>query len=664
MKIVIRGANETGKTALLRRLEGKSFLKEHLPTPQIQVAHIDWNYKTTSDLVQVEVWDVVDKGNLAEHEARIRQLVAQGRLAPGAVPKAAVADASTVDVYKKCNAILMMMDPTRRWTFDYVREEMKKVPSSCQVLIMANFRDLHSRRQVSENEIENFLRSCDGNTNYIECCMMNGYGLKQLYNWLNIPFLLLKQQCLKNELELATAELKTAQHEAQLVQEQDYDSYIKLVNMQMSLQNRPPIPTTGPIPKTQAPGSSKPSRGGAAAVNTKEAPAAQVTSHMKNAKTSKDAGKRNPRKQMPPVQHIIPTPTPAPAGGHDDDLDNFNAGALDAGFFGDDDDGEEEEMPEDDDNEYGDMKGQHRDSDDEGDNRNNKNDNNYNINNNNSKNNKSSQLNEESEDDEEDLPQEEDDEDAMLEEHEAIQTNAYSVAPAPSKTARKAGNDREIRDEKEDVDAEGDSDAEAKREEVLDVQEPDDDDEESDLDALDKTHEPVKYAVAAMPETDGGADDEEEGDEENEEEREEKGLREEKRGAQSPALNTDEGKDATRNFVAPKDSSLKGFYSDDGEEEEDDDDDDVEADTDFAKPPAATSNDLDDDGAEAADSQTGSMSGYGEFKEFAASTSRSGEKQVKKKKKKKKNKERDPDDDSAKKKKKKKKKKKADREKA
>eukprot|EP00954_Amorphochlora_amoebiformis_P030991 1395501-Amorphochlora_amoeboformis.AAC.2 len=34
---------------------------------------------------------------------------------------------------------------------------------------------------VSEVEIENFLRGCDNNVNYIECCMMNGNLVAQYY---------------------------------------------------------------------------------------------------------------------------------------------------------------------------------------------------------------------------------------------------------------------------------------------------------------------------------------------------------------------------------------------------------------------------------------------------------------------------------------------------
>jgi len=547
MKIVIRGARETGKTSLLRRLEGRSFLLEHLPTPQIQVAHIDWNYKTTSDLVQVEVWDVVDKGitNIAQ-DARMRALIESGKLPASALPGARVADASTVNVYKGCHAVLVVFDPTRKWTFDYAKAELEKVPKTCQVLLMANFRDLNNRRQVSENEIENHLRACESNVNYIECCMMNGYGLKQLYNWLNIPFLLLKQQSLRHELEMAEKELKTAQHEAQLVQEQDYDSYLKLVNMQMKLQNRPPIPAQGPVPTTQKPGSqeqkgaSQPAAGPKASRSaaSARAPAAAVGGGRTASRAAVAPAPGRGRKTKPAAK--APSPRPI-AGGDDDDLDNFNAGELNDGFFGDDDDEPEEKA-------YAEEQKEQKAAGDEDD------------------------------DDSDVPPNDDDDDDGELEMHEAIETRAYESSPAQAlKDSSEKKRHKQMKDDDDDDDdldnfvpdaggdegGRGDTSAPVRSDVLSDPVDHEDDDDDDD--ELPVAHVPVRpqHQPVPLPEP-----EDEDGDDDELEIADAKHQIPEQESKKDRAESLE---DDGLNFVPSGGGGgdLKGFYDDDGDDDDD-----------------------------------------------------------------------------------------------
>jgi hypothetical protein len=44
--------------------------------------------------------------------------------------------AETVDVYKNCHAVLFLMDPRKKWTFDYIERELPNVPKNTFVLIL------------------------------------------------------------------------------------------------------------------------------------------------------------------------------------------------------------------------------------------------------------------------------------------------------------------------------------------------------------------------------------------------------------------------------------------------------------------------------------------------------------------------------------------------
>jgi hypothetical protein len=118
LRVVIRGDRCTGKSALLKRLEGGDFTAEHTPTPEIATAYINWSYKATEETVVVEVWDCVDKGK----SNKARMALTKDTIGVVVPP----VDASVVDVYKDCHAVIIC-----EWSGQIVLFQLLKLRCVC-----------------------------------------------------------------------------------------------------------------------------------------------------------------------------------------------------------------------------------------------------------------------------------------------------------------------------------------------------------------------------------------------------------------------------------------------------------------------------------------------------------------------------------------------------
>ncbi|KAM6930227.1 rab-like protein 6 [Xenentodon cancila] len=261
MKIVIRGDRNTGKSTLWHRLQGKKFVEEYIPTQEIQVTSIHWNYKTTDDVVKVEVWDVVDKGQkypLPEGVGKGKRRGENLKLENEPQESDEVAlDAEFLDVYKNCNGVIMMFDITKQWTFNYILRELPKVPNHVPVCVLGNHRDMGEHRVILPDDIRDLIAGLNrplgaSYIHYAESSMKNGFGLKYLHRFFNIPFLQLQRETLLRQLETNQLDMDATLEELSVQQETEDQNYeIFLENLESRCKGYgSPGPANGQSPSS------------------------------------------------------------------------------------------------------------------------------------------------------------------------------------------------------------------------------------------------------------------------------------------------------------------------------------------------------------------------------------------------------------------------------
>ncbi|XP_051892964.1 rab-like protein 6 isoform X2 [Pristis pectinata] len=233
MKILIRGDRNTGKTTLWHRLQGKKFVEQYIPTQEIQVTSIHWSYKTTDDIVKVEVWDIVDKGKSRRKGDGLKL-----ENDPQESDAEIALDAEFLDVYKNCNGVIMMFDITKQWTFSYIMKELPKVPDHIPVCVLGNHRDMGEHRVILPDDVKEFIQSINrlprsSYIRYAESSMRNGFGLKYLHKFFNIPFLQLQRETLLRQLETNQLDIDATLEELSVqleTEDQNYELFLELMD--------------------------------------------------------------------------------------------------------------------------------------------------------------------------------------------------------------------------------------------------------------------------------------------------------------------------------------------------------------------------------------------------------------------------------------------------
>ncbi|KAF9303761.1 Rab-like protein 6 [Mortierella antarctica] len=333
MKIIIRGDIRTGKTSVFERLQGRSFRHDHeyRTTEQIQVANIPWQYSHTKDIIKVEVWDVVDKG-VQSGELRTSTSNAALKIdnntpaspkskasqSTDTAPHAAFAlDASTIDVYRNTDGVILVYDISKPWTFEYVAKTLAEVPTNIPVLILSNFTDDSNRPAVSTDRLEGLMEEHNAERFKLPCApanlirhldtsMKTGLGLKEIHESFGIPFLNVLRETHRKQFDQKTLEI------AELLKTLDTHEQERA-----SQQGRGPI-----SPKDTTPSKKPPLP---AAIQTSRAAIAPVPQT-----SSPTSPARKARNEHTNVDILSPTPQSAqnPAV-----LFEFNSGKLEEDFF-------------------------------------------------------------------------------------------------------------------------------------------------------------------------------------------------------------------------------------------------------------------------------------------------------------------------------------------
>lgn len=302
LKLVIKGDRNVGKTCLWNRLQGKPFIANYEETNEIQVAHIQWNYKNTEDIVKVEVWDVVDKGKRKSLSSSkscdvLKTEHDKVKLSPIPVEDTPVLDAELIDVYRCTNGVLLVFDITKRWTLDYVYKELPKIPNNIPVLVLGNHCDMNHHRSVNEDEVIYYLKTLerDSPIRYSEVSMSNGFGLRLIYKWIGISFLQLQRENIMNHLETNGNETKIMTMELDVYQqsnEANYDIFLS----RLSQQRRTDAEKKSVAPTLPLPLLNKPSP------NVNEIKSQNENQKLENSKTQDIAQKMFPANKLNLVQ--------------------------------------------------------------------------------------------------------------------------------------------------------------------------------------------------------------------------------------------------------------------------------------------------------------------------------------------------------------------------
>lgn len=212
MQVQVRGGTAVGKTSLSKRLQGEELPLEYASTKKTEHSQVVWtDLEDPTDSVEVTVWEVVENSTaahdvLATGGSPMETEHADNSSTTGGLQSIAQdtqrMDGDTV-LRPAADAVLLLVDPTRKSTLDTAIEILKGVPADVDVLVLLNFADIDmSLRELTKEDVDEQVsrvlaeESAEriGLIRVASCSCIDCYGLEAIYIFLRVPFLRLKRR--------------------------------------------------------------------------------------------------------------------------------------------------------------------------------------------------------------------------------------------------------------------------------------------------------------------------------------------------------------------------------------------------------------------------------------------------------------------------------------
>ena len=213
MLIVIHGSRKTGKSSLLRRMNGLDLISGYNPTKFMKASEITWNpISQPGKTIKVNVWDVVDKAiedDNSTQKNRTKQLP----------------DASTVDTFKRADGIIVIYDPRNEETIKYAQSIIEQAKPDTPLIILANFTDLLENK----NYVHPLMESYSEKYYHLNTSMTQNLGLTEIATWLDLPMYISLRKIYEINLEEEGKRLNV------LLQQFQQDDFLENGNIEKKL---------------------------------------------------------------------------------------------------------------------------------------------------------------------------------------------------------------------------------------------------------------------------------------------------------------------------------------------------------------------------------------------------------------------------------------------